>query len=638
MRPKRTAPFPDLIGETDRYLLAEGTHLAAYTKLGAHSLTLGGASGVGFAVWAPNASSVSVVGSFNAWDGRAHPMRFHPGCGVWELFVPGAAPGDLYKFELHSADGALLPLKADPYAQQAEHPPATASVVSEPSRHVWRDEGWMERRQSANGREAPISVYEVHLGSWRRNPGEGNRYLTYRELAAQLVPYVADLGFTHIEVLPVTEYPFDGSWGYQATGLFAPTSRFGSPDDFRFFVDACHAAGIGLYVDWVGSHFPTDAHGLAAFDGTHLYEHADPRQGFHRDWNTLIYNFGRREVANFLLNSALFWLREFHVDGLRFDAVASMLYLDYSRKPGEWIPNAFGGRENIEAVDLLRRINTLAFAEAPGSTTVAEESTSWPMVSRPTYVGGLGFGYKWNMGWMHDTLQYMAQDPIYRQFHHHELTFGLVYAFAENFVLPLSHDEVVHGKKSLLGKMPGDAWQQFANLRAYFGFMWAHPGKKLLFMGGEFAQGREWNYDQSLDWHQTEDPRHRGVQLLIRDLNRLYRAEPALHRLDCDAAGFEWVSGADPSQSVVSFLRKSGTGQCALVVCNFTPVVRRAYRLGVPAAGWWAERLNTDASEYGGSGVGNSGGLSAEPVPAHGRGHSLAMSLPPLGTLIFTHD
>jgi 1,4-alpha-glucan branching enzyme len=628
--------FGPVLGETDRYLLAEGTHLEAYNKMGAQPMEMDGVAGVGFAVWAPNARSVSVVGDFNGWDGRCHPMRMHPSCGMWDIFVPGAEAGAVYKFELHGPDGALLPLKADPYAQQAELRPNNASVVAAPSRHVWNDQAWRERRAAANGREAPISIYEVHLGSWRRNPAEGNRYLTYRELAAELVPYVAEMGFTHLEVLPVTEYPFDGSWGYQATGLFAPTSRFGTPDDFRCLVDACHAAGLGLYIDWVGSHFPTDAHGLAAFDGTHLYEHADPRQGFQRDWNTLIYNFGRREVTNFLINSALSWLKRYHVDGLRFDAVASMLYLDYSRREGEWIPNAFGGRENLEAIDLLRRLNTLAFAEEPGSTTVAEESTSWPMVSRPVYVGGLGFGYKWNMGWMHDTLQYMATDPVHRQYHHNQLTFGLIYAFSENFVLPLSHDEVVHGKKSLLGKMPGDCWQQFANLRAYYGFMWGHPGKKLLFMGGEFAQGREWNFDASLDWHLLEIGLHRGVQQLVRDLNRLYRAEPALHRLDCDPAGFEWINGADTSQSVISFVRHSGEGRTALIVCNFTPVVRRDYRLGVPAGGWWAERINTDGTDYGGSGVGNGGGVSAEAVPAHGRDYSVSLTLPPLGTLIFT--
>jgi 1,4-alpha-glucan branching enzyme len=628
--------FGPVLGETDRYLLAEGTHLGAYDRMGPHPLISDGVPGIGFAVWAPSARSVSLVGSFNDWDGRRHPMRLHPSCGVWDLFVPRLAPGALYKYEIHGRDGARLPLKADPYAVQCELSPGTSSVVPEPSRHVWRDQGWFGRRKEINRRDEPISIYEVHLGSWRRRPEAGGRYLTYRELAAELVPYVADLGFTHIEVLPVTEHPFDGSWGYQPTGMFAPTSRFGTPDDFRAFVDACHAAGIGLLVDWVGSHFPTDAHGLASFDGTHLYEHADPRQGFQRDWNTLIYNYGRREVANFLTNSALCWLKRYHADGLRLDAVASMLYLDYSRRPGEWIPNAFGGRENLEAIALLRRLNEVAFAEAPGATSIAEESTAWPMVSRPAYVGGLGFEYKWNMGWMHDTLQYMALDPLYRQYHHNLLTFGLLYAFAENFVLPLSHDEVVHGKGSLLGKMPGDTWRKFANLRAYFAFMWTHPGKKLLFMGGEFAQAREWNHDTSLDWHLLDDPLHRGVQSLMRDLNRLYRGEPALHRRDCEPAGFEWINPSDTNQSVLSFLRKSGEdGRLALVVCNFTPIVRHGYRLGVPAPGWWAERINTDAAEYGGSGVGNRGGARAEDVPAHGRPHSLVLTLPPLATLVF---
>jgi 1,4-alpha-glucan branching enzyme len=630
--------FGTVLGEMDQYYLAEGTHLEAYEKLGAHPLTLDGVAGIGFAVWAPNARSVSVVGDFNGWDGRRHPMRVHPSCGVWDLFLPGLEPGQAYKFELHGPDGQKLPLKADPFANLAEHPPATASKIAPATRHVWRDEEWLNRRAEANGLHAPISIYEVHLGSWRRNPGEGNRYLTYRELAAQLVPYVADLGFTHLEVLPVTEFPFDGSWGYQTIGMFAPTSRFGTPDDFRYLVDACHEAGLALWVDWVGSHFPTDAHGLGYFDGTHLYEHADPRQGFQRDWNTLVYNFGRREVANFLINSALCWLKRFHIDGLRFDAVASMLYLDYSRKEGEWIPNAFGGRENLEAIALLRRINELVFSLAPGATTAAEESTAWPSVSRPTYLGGLGFGYKWNMGWMHDTLRYMSLDPVHRQYHHHDLTFGLLYAFSENFILPLSHDEVVHGKGSLIAKMPGDGWQKFANLRAYFGFMWGHPGKKLLFMGGEFAQGREWNHNESLDWHLLDVDWHRGVQSLVRDLNRLYREIPALHRFDCSGEGFEWIDATDTAQSALSFIRKGAPGESTvLVVCNFTPVPRLGYQIGVPDGGWWTERINTDALDYGGSGMGNSGGAKADPLPAHGRPFSLHVTLPPLSTTIFVH-
>ncbi|HZZ59315.1 MAG TPA: 1,4-alpha-glucan branching protein GlgB [Opitutaceae bacterium] len=630
--------FGPVLGEMDRYLLAEGTHLEAYDRLGAQPTTLDGVPGIGFAVWAPNARSVSVVGDFNGWDGRRHPMRVHPSCGVWDLFIPHLEPGRPYKFELHGPDGGVLPLKADPYAAQSEHPPATASIISAPSRHDWRDREWMERRAEVNSLHAPISIYEAHLGSWRRKPEDGNRYLTYRELAAQLVPYVADLGFTHLEVLPVTEFPFDGSWGYQTIGMFAPTSRFGTPDDFRYFVDACHAAGIALWVDWVGSHFPTDAHGLAYFDGTHLYEHADPRQGFQRDWNTLVYNFGRREVANFLANSALCWLKRYHVDGLRFDAVASMLYLDYSRREGEWIPNAFGGRENLEAIALLRRLNELAFSLAPGATTAAEESTAWPSVSRPTYLGGLGFGFKWNMGWMHDTLRYMALDPVHRQYHHHDLTFGLLYAFSENFILPLSHDEVVHGKGSLIAKMPGDGWQKFANLRAYYGFMWAHPGKKLLFMGGEFAQGREWSYNESLDWHLLDIDWHRGVQSLVRDLNHLYRELPSLHRFDCSGEGFEWIDATDTLQSVLSFIRKGAPGESTvLAVCNFTPVPRPNHRIGVPAGGWWTERINTDAADYGGGGMGNGGGVMAEAIPAHGRSFSVNLTLPPLSTTIFVH-
>ncbi len=490
--------FPPVLGELDVHLLAEGSHLASDQKLGAHPVVHEGVAGIAFAVWAPNASRVSVVGDFNSWDGRRMPMRNRD--GIWELFVPGLGPGRLYKYELLGPDGALLPLKADPHAEQAEPSPGTASVIAAPSRHLWRDAEWMAGRAQRNDREAPISIYEVHLGSWRRNLAEGGRYLSYRELAEELVPYVAGLGFSHIEAMPLAEYPFDGSWGYQPVSLFAPTSRYGTPDDFRAFVDACHGAGLAVWLDWVPGHFPSDAHGLGRFDGTALYEHADPRQGLHRDWDTLIYNYGRREVANFLLSSAVYWLREFHIDGLRVDAVASMLYLDYSRNEGEWIPNAYGGRENLEAIAFLRRLNEAVFGEANGATTAAEESTAWPMVSRPTYVGGLGFGYKWNMGWMHDTLGYIAREPIHRKYHHNDLTFGLLYAYHENFILPLSHDEVVHGKRSLLGRMPGDRWQRFANLRAYFAFMWTHPGKKLLFMGGEFGQEREWNHDWGLDW------------------------------------------------------------------------------------------------------------------------------------------
>jgi 1,4-alpha-glucan branching enzyme len=629
--------FPTVLGDLDLHLLVEGNHLASYQKLGAHPRVLDGVDGVAFALWAPNASRVSVVGDFNAWDGRRMPMRRRHAGGLWELFVPGLLPGHVYKYELLAADGTPLPLKADPYANQAEAPPRTGSVVAAPSRHAWQDAAWLAERAQRNDRSAPIAIYEAHLGSWRRN-AEG-QYLSYRELAKQLVPYVADLGFTHLEVLPVSEYPFDGSWGYQPISLFAPTARFGGPDDFRALVDACHAAGLGLLLDWVPGHFPSDAHGLGHFDGTALYEHADPRQGLHRDWNTLIYNYGRREVANFLLSNALYWLREYHIDGLRVDAVASMLYLDYSRQPGEWVPNAYGGRENLDAIAFLRRMNELAFGEQTGATTAAEESTAWPMVSRPTYVGGLGFGFKWNMGWMHDTLSYFARDPIHRKYHHNDLTFGLLYAFQENFILPLSHDEVVHGKASLIGKMPGDAWQRFANLRAYFAFMWTHPGKKLLFMGGEFAQDWEWNHDAGLDWPALGHPLHAGVQTLVRDLNRLYRATPALHILDCDPEGFAWIDAANANESVLSYVRRGREPhELAVVVCNLTPLPRRDYRIGVPRPGRWTERINTDAAIYGGSGVGNAGASRAESHPMHGHAYSLRLSLPPLGVLIFTPE
>jgi 1,4-alpha-glucan branching enzyme len=629
--------FSPVLGELDLYLLGEGTHLDSYRKLGAHLLVHDGVEGVAFAVWAPNARRVSVVGDFNDWDGRRLPMRRRPEIGFWELFVPGLRPGCLYKYEIIGADGLLLPLKADPYAEQTEKPPGTASIVAAPSRHLWQDGAWSVQRAQRNNRSAPIAVYEVHLGSWRRNLAERGRYLTYRELAEQLVPYASELGFTHLEIMPVTEYPFDGSWGYQPISLFAPTGRYGTPDDFRAFVDACHAARLGLWLDWVPGHFPTDPHGLGRFDGTALYEHADPRQGFHRDWNTLIYNHGRREVWNFLLASALYWLREFHLDGLRVDAVASMLYLDYSRSPGEWVPNVFGGRENIEAIAFLRRLNELVFGEASGATSVAEESTAWPMVSRPVYVGGLGFGFKWNMGWMHDTLHYMSLDPVFRKYHHNDLTFGLLYAFHENFILPLSHDEVVHGKKSLIAKMSGDRWQRFANLRVYYACMWTQPGKKLLFMGNEFAQEREWNHDIGLDWQLLADPLHRGVQHLVRDLNQLYRSTPALHELDCEPDGFTWIDVANSEESVIAYLRRGrGMRPIAVVVCNFTPVAREDYRVGVPRPGRYRERINTDAVEYAGSGVGNAGEVWAESHPMHGHVYSVRLRLPPLGALIFT--
>jgi len=631
--------FSPVLGELDMHLLAEGSHLESYQRLGAHLIRHDGVDGVAFAVWAPNARRVSVVGDFNAWDGRRMPMRRRDFGGFWEIFVPGLGPGACYKYEILGPAGELLPLKADPHAEQTEPPPRTASVVAPPPRHQWQDGPWMAERARRNDREAPIAIYEVHLGSWRRNLAEGGRYLTYRELAEQLVPYVAGLGFTHIELLPVTEYPFDGSWGYQPIALFAPTARYGTPDDFRAFVDACHGAGLAVWLDWVPGHFPADAHGLGRFDGTALYEHADRREGFHHDWKTLIYNYGRREVANFLLSSGLYWLREFHIDGLRVDAVASMLYRDYSRREGEWIPNQYGGRENLEAIAFLRRMNELVFGEGSGATTAAEESTAWPMVSRPVYVGGLGFGFKWNMGWMHDTLSYISRDPIHRLFHHNDLTFGLLYAFHENFILPLSHDEMVHGKRSLFGRMPGDRWQRFANLRAYLGFMWTHPGKKLLFMGAEFAQEHEWNHDVGLDWQLLGDPSNAGVQMLVGDLNRLYCGTPALHALDCEGDGFRWIDAANSHESVISYVRRSrDPEELAVIVCNFTPVPREGYRIGVPLPGHYTERINTDAASYGGSGVGNFGGLAADAEPMHGHPYSLCLRLPPLGTLVFTRE
>jgi 1,4-alpha-glucan branching enzyme len=632
-----TYRFPEVLGALDLHLIGEGRHRRLYERLGAHPRTIDGVDGVAFAVWAPNASRVSVVGDFNQWDGRRHPMRKRVEAGVWELFVPGIGDGTLYKYELLGPDGRLQPLKADPVGFRHEHPPATASRVAGLVRHDWQDSAWMAARRERQGTRAPISIYEVHLGSWRRKNGVD--FLSYDELADTLIPYAVDMGFTHLELLPVSEFPFDGSWGYQPIGLYAPTSRFGPPEAFARFVERAHEAGLGVIIDWVPAHFPTDAHGLARFDGTALYEHEDPRLGFHRDWNTLIYNFGRTEVRNFLVANALYWMDRFHIDALRVDAVASMLYLDYSRNAGEWIPNVFGGRENLEAIAFLRELNTLTFGDYPGSTTFAEESTAWPQVSRLVDGGGLGFGFKWNMGWMHDTLEYMHHEPVHRKFHHHQMTFGIHYGFTENFVLPLSHDEVVHGKGSLLAKMPGDRWQQFANLRAYFGFMWTHPGKKLLFMGCEFAQDDEWNYNRSLDWHLLADAPHRGMQDLVRDLNRLYRALPALHVKDCDAAGFAWIDVGDAENSVLSFVRYGEEGDPpALVVSNFTPVVRAGFRVGVPRPGRWAERLNTDAATYGGSDVGNPAGLTAEPVPWNGQDHSVTLRLPPLATSVFVHE
>ncbi|MCC7166795.1 MAG: 1,4-alpha-glucan branching protein GlgB [Rhodospirillales bacterium] len=627
--------FGPVLGEIDLHLLGEGTHARAYDILGAHLKVVDGVAGTAFAVWAPNAKRVSVIGDFNDWDGRIHPMRLHPGVGIWDIFLPGVGQGDVYKYELLGPDGRKLAEKSDPFGFYAEAPPKSASVVWPLRDHHWGDGDWMASRAQAAALDQPVSIYEVHLGSWRKRPEEGNRRLTYRELAHELGDYVRDLGFTHVELMPVHEHPFDGSWGYQPIGLFAPTSRYGTPDDFCYFVDHLHRLGIGVIIDWVAGHFPGDAHGLAWFDGTHLYEHADPRKGRHRDWDTLIYNYGRNEVSNFLLANALFWMETYHIDGLRVDAVASMLYLDYSRQPGDWLPNRYGGKENIEAIDFLRRMNEMVYGGHPGVMTVAEESTSWPMVSRPTYLGGLGFGYKWNMGWMHDTLRYMSKEPIHRRYHHDDLTFGLLYAFHENFVLPISHDEVVHGKGSLLGRMPGDRWQRFANLRAYFGFMFTMPGKKLLFMGCEFGQEAEWNHDVSLDWHLLADPLHRGVQSCLRDLNRLYRECPALYEHDCEGAGFAWIDCNDRDNSVLSYARAGKAGnERVLVVCNFTPVVREGYRVGVPKSGIWEESLNTDSGFYGGSNVGNAGWLYSEPVAWHGQSQSLALRLPPLATVI----
>jgi 1,4-alpha-glucan branching enzyme len=625
--------FDPWFGELDIHLLAEGRHRRLYEKLGAHTMTLEGVAGVGFAVWAPNASRVSVIGDFNRWDGRRHPMRKRHETGTWELFIPGLKRGALYKYELLDFRGRLLPSKADPFAFSQEMPPATASKVHALTRHAWHDQAWMAQRDVVQDRGAPISIYEVHLGSWRR--AKHNAFFSYDRLAEELITYVKDLHFTHVELLPISEHPFTGSWGYQPIGLFAPSARFGPPDAFATFVERCHLAGVGVIIDWVPAHFPSDPHGLARFDGTALYEHEDPRLGFHTDWNTLIYNFGRNEIRNFLESNALFWLDQYHVDGLRVDAVASMLYLDYSRRPGEWIPNIHGGRENLEAIAFLRSANTNIYRDYKGAITIAEESTAWPQVSHPVDSGGLGFGYKWNMGWMHDTLAYMAHDPIHRRYHHDKLTFGLVYAFNENFVLPLSHDEVVHGKGSLLGKMPGDRWQKFANLRAYLAFMWTHPGKKLLFMGGEFAQEREWNHDYSLDWHLLADEMHRGVQSLVRDLNILYRSRPALHQLDCEHEGFTWIDGGNASESVLSFLRMGkDRANSVLVVCNLTPVVRRNYLIGAPVGGRWLERLNTDGACYGGSNVGNAGAATAINRPKHGQPYALELTLPPLATLV----
>ncbi|MGB8811575.1 MAG: 1,4-alpha-glucan branching protein GlgB [Paracoccaceae bacterium] len=625
--------FGPVLGELDEYLLGEGTHKRLWQVLGAHVRVHEGVEGTAFAVWAPNAQRVSVVGDFNIWDGRRHPMRKRGATGVWETFIPGVGEGVTYKYEIRGVDGALMPLKADPVGFGSEHAPANGSVVRRIDGAHWLDGDWMAGRAARHSIDAAISVYEVHLGSWKRAPG--NRMLSYLELADQLVDYVVDMGFTHIELMPISEYPFDGSWGYQPVGMFAPTIRHGTPPEFCAMVDAAHRRGVGVLLDWVPGHFPTDPHGLGRFDGTALYEHADPREGFHQDWNTLIYNYGRVEVSNYLTSNALYWLEEYHLDGLRVDAVASMLYRDYSRQAGQWVPNKDGGRENYEAIALLQRVNIEAYGEVPGVMTVAEESTAFPGVSRPVNHGGFGFGYKWNMGWMNDTLSYMQRDPVYRRHHHHQMTFSLHYAWSENYILPISHDEVVHGKGSMLEKMPGAGAEKFANLRAFYGYMWTHPGKKLLFMGCEFAQGREWNHNQSLDWHQLDDPSHKGVQNLVRDLNALYRSTPALHVNDTRPEGFAWLESNDAENSVFAFVRKGAAGDpMVVVVLNMTPVERH-YRLGLPAAGHWDEVLNTDAGIYGGGNRGNLGGVLAEAKGWHGQAQSAKVTLPPLSAVIF---
>ena len=630
-----------IFSDFDLYLFGQGKHRRIYEKMGAHPRTVDGVVGVNFALWAPNARTVSVIGDFNGWQHGAHPMHLrHIDLGVWERFIPGIQVGALYKYAVYSRYNNYVAEKSDPYGFAAELRPKTASIVADIHQHQWQDEAWMQERTQRQQLSSPISIYEVHLGSWRRvieESGE-NRVMTYRELAHALAPYVKELGFTHIELLPITEYPYDGSWGYQVTGYFAPTSRYGSPEDFQYFVDFLHQQGIGVLLDWVPAHFPKDEYALGYFDGTHLYEYADPRKGEHKEWGTYVFDYGRPEVRNFLIASALFWLREYHIDGLRVDAVASMLYLDYSRKAGEWVPNRYGGREHLEAIDFLRQFNEAVYAEQPGTLTIAEESTAWPMVTRPTYTGGLGFSMKWNMGWMHDILDYMSLDPVYRRYHHNNITFSLMYAYNENFVLPLSHDEVVHGKGSLLSKMSGDVWQKFANLRALYGFMWGHPGKKLLFMGGEFGQWREWNFAQSLDWHLLQPPsdaRHARLRDYLSDLNQLYQEEPALSLLDYDPAGFSWIDFRDTDNSVVSFMRKSEKEEETLVfVCNFTPMPRHGYRLGVPSAGTYYEVINSDATRYGGSGVENTQPMPSGPMPWQSSQHSILLTLPPLGTVI----
>jgi 1,4-alpha-glucan branching enzyme len=625
--------------DLDIHLLKEGNHFALYRKLGAHPATIDGKSGVWFAVWAPNAERVSVFGDFNEWNHTGHPLKVRDDeSGIWEGFVTGAGHLSRYKFHIVSRHRAYRVDKADPFAFWSQLPPDTGSVVWN-SEYTWGDDLWMKNRNRSNALDAPFSVYEVHAGSWRRVPEEGNRPLSYRELAVQLADYAREMGFTHVELLPVTEHPFYGSWGYQTVGYFGPTSRYGNPDDFRFFVDHLHKNGIGVILDWVPSHFPGDEHGLVFFDGTHLFEHRDPKEGFHQDWKSYIFNYGRNEVRSFLISSAMFWLDEYHLDGLRVDAVASMLYRDYSRKEGEWVPNIYGGRENLEAIAFLRRFNEAVYAAHPEVQTFAEESTSWPMVSRPAYIGGLGFGMKWNMGWMHDSLAYFSQDPVFRKYYHDKITFSIIYAFSENFILSLSHDEVVHGKGSLYGKMPGDEWQKYANLRALMGYMFGHPGKKLLFMGDELAQWREWNHEESLEWHVLQTAHHAEYQRWVKDLNHLYKNEPVLFEIDFAPDGFEWIDLHDWEDSTLSFLRKGkSTDDLILVVCNFTPVPRYNYHVGVPRGGTWREVLNSDAAYYGGSNHGNGGSVEASPVQSHGRFHSLSITLPPLGVLFFKSE
>jgi 1,4-alpha-glucan branching enzyme len=627
-------PGSSLLGEQDLHFFAEGTHGHAYRTFGSHPMEKDGAKGTAFAVWAPNAERVALMGEFNGWDKASHPMRLHGQTGIWEGFVPGIGHGAPYKYHVTASRRGWSVDKADPYALRHETPPATGSIVWELD-YTWADADWMRTRKERQSLQSPMSIYEVHLGSWRRVPEEGNRSLTYREHADRLVEHVARMGFTHVELLPIMEHPFYGSWGYQVTGFFAPTSRYGAPEDFMYLVDRLHQKGVGVILDWVPSHFPNDEHGLVYFDGTHLYEHADPRQGFHPDWKTYIFNYGRHEVRSFLLSSAHFWLEVYHADALRVDAVASMLYLDYSRPEGEWIPNPHGGRENLDAISFLQTMNASVYREKPDVQTIAEESTSWPSVSKPIYVGGLGFGMKWDMGWMHDTLEYMSQDPVFRKYHHQLLTFRMMYAYSENFVMPLSHDEVVHGKGSLFGKMPGDAWQKLANLRVLYSYMYALPGKKTLFMGAELGQRSEWNHDASLEWHLVEqDAGHAGLMRYVEDLNRLYRAEPALWRRDAEPGGFRWIDVHDSDQGVLSLVRFGASGEPpVVVVLAFTPLPRTSYRIGVPAGGFWREALNSDAHEYGGSGWGNLGGVEAAPVGSHGFRHSIHVTVPPLGAV-----